>query len=174
MSNTFDAALQVILKHEGGWSDHPRDPGGRTNLGVTQNTLESYLGRKVTEAEMRALKPADVAPIYRKRYWDAMRCDDYPEGLALCVFDFGVNAGIRRGVRYLQIIAGATQDGIAGPGTTRAARDFLTEHGEAEAIRRYSNARRGYYKQLPTFSTFGKGWMRRVDETETDALRMVS
>ena len=169
----FDAALKVILRHEGGYVHHKSDPGGRTNLGVTQATLESYLGRDVTEAEMRALKQADVAPIYRKRYWDAMRCGDLPAGLALCVFDFGVNAGIRRGVRYLQTMAGAAQDGLAGPGTTKAARDFLMQHGEAEAIRRYSNARRGYYKQLPTFATFGRGWLRRVDETETEALRLV-
>jgi lysozyme family protein len=174
MTDTFDKALAIILKHEGGFVNHPRDPGGMTNLGVTRNTLESYLGRKVTEAEMRALKVHDAAPIYRKRYWDAMRCGDYPAGLALCVFDFGVNAGIRRGVRYLQMIAGAAQDGIAGPGTTAAVQSLCGgDRGEAEAIRRYSNARRGYYKQLPTFGTFGKGWIRRVDETETDALRLV-
>jgi lysozyme family protein len=169
----FDNALRVILKHEGGYVNHPRDPGGMTNLGVTKRTLEGYLGRKVTEAEMRALKPADVAPIYRKEYWDAMRCDDYPAGIALCVFDFGVNAGIRRGVRYLQQVCNASQDGIAGPATTRAVQSFCGgDNGEAEAIRRYSNARRGYYKQLGTFDTFGRGWLRRVDEVETVALRL--
>jgi lysozyme family protein len=168
----FDQALKVILRHEGGYVNDPRDPGGRTNLGVTQATLESYLGRRVTEAEMRALKPADVAPIYRARYWDAMRCDDYPAGAALSVFDFGVNAGIRRGVRYLQMIVGAVQDGIAGPGTTAAVQAFVSANGAAELIRRYANARRGYYKQLSHFDRFGKGWLRRVDETETEALKL--
>lgn len=169
--DAFDAALAIILRHEGGWSNHSKDPGGMTNFGITKNTLEGWLGRAVTEKEMRALTPASVAPIYRKNYWDACRCDDLHPALALCVFDFAVNAGPARAVRYLQRIVGAPQDGMSGPVTIAAAKAFVASHGAAEAVRQYSDARRAYYRQLGTFATFGRGWLRRVDETETAALR---
>jgi lysozyme family protein len=114
----FEQALKVILRHEGGYVNNPNDPGGITNLGVTKTTWEGWTGKPATVADMRALTVEQVAPLYRKRYWDAMRCDDYPPAVALCVFDFGVNAGIRRGVRYLQMVVGVAQDGAPGPNTT--------------------------------------------------------
>lgn len=168
----FERALRVILRHEGGYVNHPRDPGGRTNLGVTQRTWESWTGKPSSEAEMRALTTEKVAPVYRKNYWDKLRCDDLPAGLALCVFDFGVNAGPARAARYLQKLVGAAQDGIVGPATLAVAKEWVERHGEAAAVRQYQESRRAYYRQLGTFATFGRGWLRRVDETETEALRM--
>jgi lysozyme family protein len=173
ISGAFERALKVILRHEGGFVNHPRDPGGMTNLGVTRATWEGWTGKKASEAEMRGLTHAKVAPVYRKNYWDKLRCDDLPPGLALCVFDFGVNAGPARAGRYLQRIAGAAQDGVVGPATIAAVKGLVGRVGEAEAVRQYQEARRGYYRQLSTFATFGRGWLRRVDETETEALRMV-
>lgn len=169
----FERALRVILRHEGGYVNHPKDPGGRTNLGVTQRTWESWTGKPSSEAEMRALTPEKVAPVYRKNYWDKLRCGELPPALALCVFDFGVNAGPARAARYLQKLVGVVQDGVAGPATVAAVKAWAGRIGEAEAVRAYQNARRGYYRQLSTFATFGRGWLRRVDETETEALRMV-
>lgn len=168
----FKAALKVILHHEGGFVNHPRDPGGMTNLGVTRNTWEAWTKRKASEADMRALTPDKVAPLYEARYWDAVRCDDLPAGLALCVFDFAVNAGPGRAARYLQRMVGAGADGQVGPATIAAVQSFVAQHGAAEAVRQYQQARRTYYRQLPTFSTFGRGWLRRVDEVETEALRL--
>ena len=170
----FERALSVILRHEGGFVDHPKDPGGMTNLGVTRATWEGWTKRKTSEADMRALTPAKVAPVYRKNYWDKLRCSDIPPGLALCVFDFGVNAGPKRAARYLQKLAGAAQDGSIGPATIAAVKGWVARVGEAGAVRAYQEARRGYYRQLPTFATFGRGWLRRVDETQAEALEMAA
>lgn len=172
--SAFDVALTEILQHEGGFVDHPKDPGGMTNLGVTRETWESWTGKKASEAEMRALTPEKVAPVYRKNYWDALRCDDLPPALALCVFDFGVNAGPARAARYLQTLVGTAADGKMGPQTISATKAYVSAHGVAQAVKAYQQARRGYYRQLSTFSTFGRGWLRRVDEVETTALRLVS
>ena len=81
MEENFDECLKMLLVHEGGFINHPRDPGGITNLGVTKRVWEQWVGRKVTEQEMRNLKPSDVAPLYKKNYWDRCKCDDLPSGL---------------------------------------------------------------------------------------------
>lgn len=172
--DAFTRCLAVILKHEGGYVDHPKDPGGETNLGVTKRTWEGYVGHTVTKDEIKALKPAQVSPLYRKNYWDAVSADSLPVGLALCVFDFAVNAGPSRANRYLQALVSASQDGKTGPATVAAAKAFVAAQGEAKAIKAYQEARRGYYRSLGTFPTFGKGWLRRVDETEATALGWVS
>lgn len=170
----FDHALAVILRHEGGFVNHPKDPGGMTNLGVTKAVWESYIGRNATEAEMRALTPATVAPLYRRNYWNAVSGDELPAALALCVFDFAVNAGPARANRYLQSLVRVAQDGKTGAMTVSAANAFVAAHGERQSVTAYQEARRGYYRSLSTFSTFGKGWLRRVDETETEALEMLA
>lgn len=168
----FEAALKVILKHEGGYANHPRDPGRRTNLGVTQRVWEEWVGRKVDAAEMKALTPAKVAPLYRKNYWKRAGCDHLPDGLALCVFDFAVNSGPSRAVKYLQRIVGAEQDGRFGPATQKAVEDVEAVQGEADMIRRYQDAREQFYRRLETFDVFGKGWLRRNRETTEAALEM--
>lgn len=168
---TFNKALETILHHEGGFANHPKDPGGVTMLGVTKRVWEEWTGKPATIADMRALTPERVAPLYKARYWDKVRGNDLPAGLALCVFDFAVNAGVSRAGRYLQRLVGASQDGIVGRGTLQAVQAFVTAHGVPEAIRRYQQMRRDYYRQLPTFKTFGRGWLRRVDEVETEALK---
>jgi lysozyme family protein len=174
MTDAFETALAEILHHEGGYVNHPKDPGGRTNLGVTQRVWEGWTGKAATEADMRALTPAKVAPLYRKNYWEAVGCDKLPAGLALCVFDFAVNAGPGRAGRYLQRMVGATQDGKVGPQTIAAVFGYVQSRGEVAAVRAYQDARRGYYRQLGTFKTFGRGWLRRVDEVERAALEMAS
>lgn len=168
--NPFDRALAVILRHEGGYVNHARDPGGRTNLGVTQSTWENWTGKPATEADMRALTVDKVKPLYKARYWDAVCGDDLPGRLALCVFDFAVNAGPGRAARYLQKVVGVTQDGKIGPATLEAVAAYIAAHGEEAAVKAYQDARRGYYRQLSTFATFGRGWLRRVDEVEAEAL----
>lgn len=173
MTATFDDCLAVILKHEGGYVNDPHDPGGMTNLGVTKRVWDDWSGRESSEADMRGLTPAKVAPLYRANYWNALQCDALPIALALCVFDFGVNAGVGRGARYLQQVAGTAADGHIGPATIAAVNALAKSLGVAELVRRYSIARTAYYKSLTLFPRYGKGWLRRVDETETAALRMV-
>jgi lysozyme family protein len=166
----FRDALKVILKHEGGYVNHPKDPGGETNLGVTKRVWQEWTGQKTVN--MKALTPALVAPLYEARYWNAVKCGQLPPGLALCVFDFAVNAGVSRAGRYLQRLVGSPEDGIVGRMTLEKVQQFVAANGEPEAVRRYQQLRRNYYRALKTFPTFGRGWLRRVDETETDALRM--
>lgn len=172
-ADPFQTALAEVLRHEGGWSNHSKDPGGMTNLGVTRATWEAWTKREASEADMRALTVEKVAPLYHQRYWQALRCDDLPAGLALCVFDFGVNAGPVRSARYLQRVVGAAQDGIVGPATIAAVEASVRASGEVQLIRNFQNSRREYYRQLGTFSTFGKGWLRRVDAVEQVAMEFV-
>lgn len=172
-TGAFDRALSVILRHEGGFVNDPQDPGGMTNLGVTRAVWEAWTGRRATETDMRRLTPAMVSPVYRKNYWDKLRCNELPPALALCVFDFGVNAGPARAARYLQRLAATADDGQVGPATIAAVKAWVAGVGVAETVRQYQEARRAYYRQLSTFPRFGRGWLRRVDETESEALRMV-
>jgi len=170
---TFDEALAVVLEHEGGYVNHPRDPGGRTNLGVTQRVWERWLGRPVTKDEMKTLTPGEVSPLYRAWYWKKVHAHELPDGLNLHVFDFGVNAGPRRAIRYLQKMVGTVPDGLFGPMTRRAVRKYIDKHGLAYAINRYGDARERYYRRLRHFPTFGRGWLRRNNAVTYEALQAV-
>ena len=168
MQENYDKCLKAILHHEGGYVNHPKDPGGETNLGVTKRVYEEFGGTK----DMKELTVEDVAPIYKKGYWDKMKGDDLPSGLDLCVFDFGVNAGPGRSAKYLQTMIGTVADGGIGPNTLKAVDAYVEEHGIEKAVENFQEARQGYYEKLSTFDTFGKGWTRRV--TETTELAKVS
>lgn len=166
MKGNFDTCLREVLRHEGGYVDHPKDPGGRTNLGVTQAAYEDWVGHAVNEKIMRSLTVAHVKALYKVKYWDMVRGDDLPIGLDLCVFDFGVNAGPNRAARYLQSMVGAKTDGQIGPQTISLLTQFVRERSKAEAVMIYQDMRRDYYKMLNTFPTFGKGWLKRVRDVE--------
>ena len=170
MQANYDKCLETILHHEGGYVNHPKDPGGETNLGVTKRVYEEHGGTK----DMKDLTVEDVAPIYKKGYWDKMKGDELPSGLDLCVFDFGVNAGPGRAAKYLQTMIGSTPDGGIGPMTLKAVSEYVEEHGLVKAIENYQDARQSYYEKLSTFDTFGRGWTRRVDETTQLAKTLIS
>ena len=168
MKNNYDKCLETILHHEGGYVNHPQDPGGETNLGVTKRVYQEWGGTK----DMKDLTFDDVAPIYRKNYWDKMKGDDLPSGLDLCVFDFGVNAGPGRAAKYLQTLIGTVADGGIGPNTLAKLKEYTDKTGVKETITNYQNERQGYYEKLSTFKTFGRGWTRRVEETTKLALEL--
>lgn len=169
MSN-FEKCLEIILHHEGGYVNHPKDPGGETNLGVTKRVYEEWGGTK----DMKDLTVEDVAPIYKKNYWDRIKGDDLPSGLDLCIFDFAVNAGPGRAAKMIQKMIGVTVDGGIGPNTLRAIGLYEEEMGGvAEVIAEYQKQRQAYYESLSTFDTFGRGWTRRVDETTITATEMI-
>ena len=168
MSN-FDEILPITLKHEGGFVNHPRDPGGMTNLGVTKATWEKWTGETASEAEMRALTVMDVAPLYRERYWKPVAGDSLPKAFALCVFDFGVNSGPARAAKYLQQLVGVKQDGQIGPKTLAALQQYVTSRGALQSIENYNDLRRGFLRNLNTYSVFGRGWMRRIAAIEDQA-----
>jgi lysozyme family protein len=172
MKGDYDLCLKQILHHEGGFVHNPHDPGGMTNLGVTKAVWEAYVGHKVDEAAMRALTPEVVGPLYKKNYWDKLHCDDLPGGLDLCAFDFAVNGGPGRSAKFVQRLVGAHEDGAIGPGTIAKVNEYVAQHGAPAALKAFQELRRAYYRSLPTFGTFGKGWLRRVDEVEATALTM--
>lgn len=170
---TYQDCLKLLLVHEGGFVNHPDDPGGMTNLGVTRKSWEQWIGRKPSEAEMRALSPMDVAPFYEQTYWKQLRCHQMPIALAYCVFDFGVNSGIVRAAQFLQRLVGAKDDGKIGPKTLEAVQQYATAKGLEVLIENYCDARRDFLRRLGTFKTFGKGWLRRVAEVEDKAKEMI-
>lgn len=173
MKSNFDRCLTEVLKHEGGFVNDPQDRGGATNLGVTIHTLGDWLKRPATVAEVRALTPRAVAPIYRRLYWDALRCDELPEGLDLQVFDHGVNAGVRRSAKMLQRLSGAVVDGKVGPRTLSAvAQTIEGDNTPARIIRQFGVAREDYYRGLAQFPRYGRGWLRRASEVTKEALQM--
>ena len=169
MKSNYDKCLKTILHHEGGYVNHPKDPGGETNLGVTKRVYQEHGGTK----DMKDLLVEDVAPIYKKGYWDKMKGDDLPGGLDLCVFDFGVNAGPGRAAKFLQSMIGTTVDGGIGPNTLAKVEEYVRENGEHETVKKYQEMRQKYYEQLSTFATFGRGWTRRVEETTKLALDII-
>ena len=174
MDGNYEKCLEMILHHEGGYVNHPKDPGGMTNLGVTRRVYESWLGHAVDEHTMRGLTPEDVGPLNKKNYWDKVKGDQLPAGLDLCIFDFGVNAGPGRAAKYLQNMIGTVADGGIGPNTLKALAIYEEEvGGVAEVVKEYQKRRQGYYESLSTFETFGRGWTRRTTETTEAALNMI-
>jgi lysozyme family protein len=171
MESNFDVCLEKMLAHEGGYVDHPKDPGGRTNLGVTQRVWEEWMGRPVSEKEMRALTPTMVKPLYKRKYWDAVRADDLVAGVDYCVFDVAVNSGPGRAIKFLQSCVGVTVDGGFGPATLAAVKK--AEKDPARLIELYCAKRLEFLQSLRTFETFGKGWSRRVQEVKDAALKML-
>ena len=172
-AENYQKCLAMILHHEGGYVNHPKDPGGMTNLGVTKRVYEDWVGYSVSEHTMQNLTEEDVAPIYKKNYWDRIKADDLPSGLDLCVFDFGVNAGTGRAAKYLQNLIGTVADGGIGPNTLKALSKYVDSEGVESAIKNYQAERQSYYEKLKTFETFGRGWTRRVEETTESALEMI-
>jgi lysozyme family protein len=170
MKENFDKCLEMLLHHEGGFVNHPDDPGGMTNLGVTKAVYDDFIGRESTEDEMRALTPADVAPIYKKKYWDKVRGDDLPSGLDWSVFDWAVNSGTGRSAKALQKIIGAKADGAIGPKTLAQ----VEEHDPEDVVRLMYEVRQEFYEGLRTFATFGRGWSRRNTETLAQSLELLA
>ncbi|QRE74122.1 glycoside hydrolase family 108 protein [Methylobacterium aquaticum] len=167
-ATTFERALILVLTHEGGWSDDPQDPGGATNLGVTIGTLSLELGRPATRAEVQALTPATVAPIYRRRFWDAIQGDALPAGLDYALFDFAVNSGPRRAVIGLQRALGIADDGRLGPVTLAA----LQGRNVPELVNALSDGRLTFLRALSNWPRFGRGWGRRVEDVRAAALAL--
>ncbi len=159
-----------MLASEGGFSNHARDPGGMTNLGVTKSTWESWVGREVDEAEMRGLTPEKVEPLYKERYWDVVLGDELPAGLDYLMFDFAVNAGAGRAIKILQTAVGVTPDGQFGPITMAA----LQSIDPVTLIERFSAEKVVFYRGLITFATFGTGWLNRVSDVKKHATSMVT
>jgi len=162
--------LEQIWPFEGGYVDHPKDPGGATNMGITFDVLQRWRGKTITKQDVRNLTKAEAAEIYDKRYWRPLNGEKLRLGDDLAVLDFGINSGIARSAKYSQAIAGVTQDGKIGPVTLAAieripSRDF---------IKKLCAKRLGFVQGLKIWETFGRGWSRRIAHMEATALSWVS
>ena len=170
MKENWDECFDMVIKSEGGFVNHPKDPGGMTNLGVTRSAWEAFINRKVTEDEMRALTPELVKPFYKALYWDRLKGDVLPDGVDYAAYDFAVNSGPHRAAQYLQEIAGVTADGMIGPKSIEAIKSCDAKE-TADAI---CDMRLDFLKRLATFDTFGKGWTGRVSRVKDKAISMAN
>lgn len=168
MKENFESCLKSVLHHEGGYVNHPSDPGGMTNLGVTKRVWEEWVGHEVDEKTMRALTPEIVGPMYKAKYWDKVKGDDLPAGVDYCVFDAAINSGPGRAAKWLQAAVGVEPDGGIGPKTLQA----VASMDANELVSAYNDRRLSFLHDLPTWPTFGKGWARRVAEVKAAGLDM--
>jgi len=169
MKENFDKCLAMLLEHEGGYVNSKHDRGGMTNLGVTKRVYDEWIGRESTEQEMRDLTPDDVAPIYKKNYWDRVKGDSLPSGLDWACFDWAVNSGSGRPSKAVQRAVGATQDGAIGNQTL----GLVAEKDPKFIIDYVYTVRQAFYESLDDFKHFGRGWSRRNTETLHQAMKMV-
>ena len=166
---SFREALEKVLKHEGGYVNDKNDLGGETNLGVTKKTYTQWcMEQDFHPKDMKDLTFDDVEPIYKRNYWDRMKCDELDPGVAYFIFDFGVNSGPKRAAEYLQGAVGCAIDGSIGPITIAAANEKDSIH----IIDQLHRERQHFYEKLKTFEHFGKGWTRRNQEAKDSALKL--
>ena len=171
MKTNYAAAITQILKSEGGYVNHPKDPGKATNRGITIGTLRQYRRpHRVTVQDVKDLGLKETKEIYRRRYWDKVKGDLLPSGIDLCVFDFAVNSGTGRSAKFLQRALGVAQDGKIGPDTIASAR----KADPRKVINQMCDERMTFLRRLSTFKVFGRGWTRRVTDIRGMSLRLVS
>jgi lysozyme family protein len=169
-AGNFDKCLQFVLQFEGGFVNDPADPGGATNLGITIGTLSGVLGRPATVAEIKALTPATVAPVYRQRYWNKVAGDQLPGGVDMAVFDFAVHSGPGRAARALQSVVGVAVDGDIGDITLKA----VAKVDPALLVTELCADRLAFLKGLKVFKSFGPGLANRVNKCKAAALSLVT
>jgi lysozyme family protein len=170
-SSTYAAALTHLLAHEGGYTNHPDDPGGPTNFGITIADYRRYAKADATAADVRAMPIGEAKAIYRKRYWDAQRCDDLPAGVDYAVFDYGVNSGVGRSGKVLRRMLHLPDDSSAVTDDVIAAARAADARALVTAI---CDERLRFLKSLNTWAVFGKGWEHRVGQVRAVALQMVA
>jgi lysozyme family protein len=164
----FDRALPHILIHEGGKVDHPKDPGGRTNKGITQRVYTAWRAKQnLPNRDVYQIDDMEVAAIYRFQYWDAVQGDAMPEGVGYVVFDGAVNSGPKQAIKWLQRALGSLYaghvDGVMGALTLQA----VAAVNDMDAlIGRIIERREAFLKALKTWPTFGRGWSRRIGQVK--------
>ena len=154
--------IPLILKHEGGYVNHPNDPGGATNKGITIATFRRFIKPGGTISDLKALTTEQAVIVYKRNYWDAVLADLLPPGVDYTVADFAVNSGPSRAAKVLQKVVGVKQDGKIGPATIKATNAMPAR----DVIRQVNANRLAFMKSIrggKLWVTFGKGWQRRVD-----------
>jgi lysozyme family protein len=170
MRNSYSQALKLSLVHEGGFVDNPHDPGGATNKGITQAVYDDWRTREgLPRRSVKFINDFETGAIYRKQYWDQIKGDDLPAGVDYCVFDFAVNSGVNRAVRFLQRSVGVFEDGKLGEITLGRVRAVEPKW----LINDICIRRMQFLESLNAFRYFGKGWTKRVAEVESEAEHML-
>jgi len=177
MIENWNESFEMVIAHEGGFTNDQRDTGnhlpdgrqGSTMLGCTQANWEAYVGHKVTQDDMKKLTKDDVKPLYKKNYWDAVKGDELPTGVDYAAFDFAINAGPSASRKMIQRALGVTADGAFGPMTMAA----IKEADAKDLMHKFSEAKTNFYKSLGNFNVYGKGWLRRVADVQTVADKMI-
>lgn len=171
MADSFSTCLAFTLQQEGGWADNPHDNGGCTMEGITLATYRDVSQNPdLTPDDLRAISSAEVSTIYQLHFWNIIHGLNLPLGVDLMVFDQAVNAGVSRSVKILQKHIGETADGFLGPATLTA----VLALDPTELVNGLADAQSAFYRSLSNFKTFGKDWLRRVNERQTAALNMMS
>ena len=160
-----EQAIFLVLEHEGGYVNHPNDPGGETKYGISKRAYPNLDIKNLTEKQ--------AVGIYMRDYWERLKAGKIPAGLDLCVMDTAVNSGVSRAVKWLQQLVGSVPDGVIGPKTLAAVQEQY-EQDPKELINAYMDHRLGFLQSLKTWDTFGKGWSRRVEKTREYALKQVT
>lgn len=150
----YTTAVERILKHEGGYVDHPHDKGGKTNLGIT----EAVARKHGFTGDMRHLTREFAIEVYKVSYWDAVHADDFHFAVGFQLFDACVNHGQRNAITILQRAVGVTADGIMGPVTKHAVKSI----SPATMVMLFNAERLRFYTNLGNWRTFGAGWSRRI------------
>lgn len=170
-SSSYPISVKSVLAHEGGYTNHPADPGGPTNWGITINDARKYWKANATAADVKTMPLSAAQDIYRKRYWAAQRCDDLPPGLDYSMFDYGVNSGIGRSGKVLRRLVGLPDTTSV---VTQEVIDAVRKRDPKQLIAAMNDERLRFLKSLKTWPTFGKGWGRRVAEVRALSLSMAA
>ena len=167
-ADCYAESIRRLLLSEGGYVNHPSDPGGPTNFGITIGDYRRYVKAEATAADVRTMQVDQAKAIYRAKYWDVMRGDELPAGVDYCVFDYAVNSGTGRAPKVLQRVLGAAVTGRVDDATVRS-----TRGRDARAlIQAICDERMRFLQGLKTWPVFGKGWSKRVGEVRFAALAM--
>lgn len=167
--------IAKIFELEGGYSDHPADPGGPTNMGITLKTLEDWRGKKLSTTDVRQLTQSEAAEIYRLRYFDKTRCGQMPAPVALHVFNTAVMSGPIRAGEIIQRALNSLDmpveiDGLIGPKTLEA----ILAAPQSDLSQAHHDVYLSYLEGLPHWQTFGKGWSNRMKKIETLAHQLAN
>jgi lysozyme family protein len=170
MKENYAKCLAQVLKYEGGYVDHPKDPGGPTNKGITQEVYDEWREKNnLSDQSVRNITNEEVGSIYRQEYWDRIRGDDLPSGVDFAVFDYAVNSGVYRAAKTLQAVVGVPQDGVIGPATIKAINAKRDNKSIALDV---TDRRLAFMKGLAIWPTFGKGWSARISNVKSQILSL--
>lgn len=168
-ASTYPEAIRRLLMHEGGYTNHPSDPGGPTNFGITIHDYRKYIKADGTADDVRRMTVNEAKDIYKSKYWNSQRCSDLPAGVDYSIFDYGVNSGIGRSGKVLRRVCGL-------PDNTHRVDDkvlaYVKARDPAELVKAINGERLSFLKRLKTWPVFGKGWGRRVAEVNNYSLAL--